>query len=86
MDVIVGAEHACGVVVPQVGLSGEGQLDHISEGLDIGRLHAGLIELSPVEGGMVIDISHYGLEPILLEGVQVLKRHALNMRIPVTGH
>jgi hypothetical protein len=35
---------------------------------------------------VVVHIAHYELEPVLLKGMQVLKGHALNMRVPVTGH
>jgi len=58
----------------------------ISPGSLCRPLNARLLELSPVKGRVVVDISHCRFEPILLKGVQVLEGHALNMRIPVTGH
>jgi hypothetical protein len=80
------AEHARGVVVSQVYLFRERQLCDIGKALDVARFHACLIELSPVEGRVIVDVADYGLEPILLKGMQILDGHALNMWIPVTGH
>jgi hypothetical protein len=80
------AEHACRVVVSQVYLSRERQLCDIGQGLDIAWLDARLLEFLPVERRVIVDVAHYGLEPILLKSMQINEWHALNMRIPVTGH
>jgi len=81
-----GAEHAYGVVVSQVYLLGEGQFGDISQRFNVAGLDACFLEPLAVEGGVVVDIAYNGFEPVLLQGMQVLKGHTLNMRIPVAGH
>jgi hypothetical protein len=80
------AEHACRISISQVNLAGEGQLDDIGKALDISRLNARLLEPLPVECRVIVNIAHYELEPILLEGTKLLSWHAFHMWVPVTGH
>ena len=71
-----------GVVVPEVEFVGEGQLGDVVNTLDVAWFESHLLELLPVEGGVVIDILSHLHQTTALDLTKLFAIHALNAFVP----
>ena len=73
-----------GVVVPQVGFGGDRQILNVGEGLDPVGIDALGVKLVVIELHIVVAVSGDPLQPLQLEGLEVLTRHGL--MFPIKYH
>ena len=77
-----GAGHrhqSVGIVVPQVGLGGEGQLIQVGGGLDVLGSHALFLHLLAVGRDIVPHMAHLLDQALILPGTNLLPRGAFNL-------
>ena len=84
-----GAGHrhqAVGIVVPQVGLGGEGQLIQVGGGLDVLGSHALFLHLLAVGRDIVPHMAHLLNQALVLPGLDLFPRGALDLGLEISLH
>ena len=71
-------EHAEGIVVAQVLLGGEGELGEVGQRVEVVGMHAGGVERLPVVGHVVVDVPQRPLQPLELQGGDLVARGDLD--------
>ena len=74
-------EQAVGIIVPQVGLDGKGQLADVVDGMDVPGLQAHLVEFPAVEGDVLIGIVYHPDQARGLQGMEIVPGRALDFRL-----
>jgi len=75
-------KQAEGVMVAQVQFGRKRQFGNILDAPDIRRAHAGLVQLLPIEGTVLIYVVNKVNQPFRLKILQILQRHRFDFFIP----